>query len=184
METGDILTVLKAQSGDRAAMAELLRALQGPLLHYVGRLVAERELAAEIVQEVLFAVSHKLPALSHARLFRPWAYRIATREAFRRLKREKTHAHAPLEAVANMAGEFDENAAVDAAWLAALPDHLSAVSPASRAVLMLHYLDGMTLADITEVLDLNLGTVKSRLAYGLKLLRRRFEEPNCGEEKP
>lgn len=184
MDTGDVLTVLKAQSGDRSAMSALLRGLQTPLLRYVGRMTGERDLASEIVQETLFAISRKLGALNQPQLLRPWAYRIATRETFRRLRCEKTHAHAPLETAENVASDFDENAAVDAVWFATLPALLNEISPASRAVLVLHYIEGLTLRDITEVLDVTLGTVKSRLAYGLLLLRRRFEESHLSEEKP
>jgi RNA polymerase sigma-70 factor (ECF subfamily) len=57
-----------------------------------------------------------------------------------------------------------------------IPDLLSAVSPASRAVLILHYLEELTLSEIAEILDISVGTVKSRLAYGLSLLRRRVKK--------
>ena len=46
------------------------------------------------------------------------------------------------------------------------------VTPASRAVLALHFKEGMTLPEVAAVLDIPLGTVKSRLAYGLATLRR------------
>lgn len=49
---------------------------------------------------------------------------------------------------------------------------LDRLSPASRAVITLHYLDEMPLSEVAAVLDLNVGTVKSRLAYGLALLRK------------
>jgi RNA polymerase sigma-70 factor (ECF subfamily) len=47
-----------------------------------------------------------------------------------------------------------------------------ALSPASRAVLVLHFQEEMELAEVAAVLEIPLGTVKSRLAYGLKTLRR------------
>ncbi len=45
------------------------------------------------------------------------------------------------------------------------------VPPACRAVLVLHYTQGMTLQEVADVLGVALGTVKSRLAYGLRTLR-------------
>ena len=48
------------------------------------------------------------------------------------------------------------------------------VSPASRAVIVLHYLHEMPLAEIAEVMGVAVGTVKSRLAYGLDLMRRQL----------
>lgn len=50
------------------------------------------------------------------------------------------------------------------------------LSPASRAVLVLHFQEDMELAEVAAVLEIPLGTVKSRLAYGLKTLRRYLEE--------
>jgi RNA polymerase sigma-70 factor (ECF subfamily) len=49
---------------------------------------------------------------------------------------------------------------------------LEELSPASRAVLGLHFREGMTLVEIAAVLELPLGTVKSRLAYGLSAIRK------------
>lgn len=48
------------------------------------------------------------------------------------------------------------------------------VSPASRAVLALHFKEGLTLPEVAAVLDIPIGTVKSRLAYGLATLRRHY----------
>ena len=49
-----------------------------------------------------------------------------------------------------------------------------AISPASRAVLLLHFKEDLTLPEVAAVLDLPLGTVKSRLSYGLATLRKHF----------
>jgi RNA polymerase sigma-70 factor (ECF subfamily) len=48
------------------------------------------------------------------------------------------------------------------------------VSPASRAVIVLHYLHEMPLGEVADVLGVALGTVKSRLAYGLDCLRKQL----------
>ena len=60
--------------------------------------------------------------------------------------------------------------------IGSLPALLERVSPASRAVLALHYADDLSLDETAAVLDLHLGTVKSRLAYGLTTLRRLLGE--------
>ena len=53
---------------------------------------------------------------------------------------------------------------------------MSDVSPASRVVLLLHFQEGLSLPEIAAALELPLGTVKSRLGYGLFLLRKRLGE--------
>jgi len=57
-----------------------------------------------------------------------------------------------------------------------IPKLLSNISPASRAVLILHYLDEMSLNETAEILDISLGTAKSRLAYGLDSLRQKIKK--------
>lgn len=178
----ETLWVLRAQSGDREALDELLKTVQGPLYRYILRLAGERWLAEDILQEVFIRVYRKLGWLQDPKLFRPWAYRIASRETFRRLKRERRWAdqvrdEQMIEAVAaEPSGEE-----VSQELLRLLPRMISRVSPASRAVLILHYLDEMPLAQVAEVLGIATGTVKSRLAYGLSSLRRAIEKESGGQ---
>jgi RNA polymerase sigma-70 factor (ECF subfamily) len=52
------------------------------------------------------------------------------------------------------------------------------LSPAARAVIVLHYQHEMPLAEIADVMGVAIGTVKSRLAYGLDSLRKQMTAPN------
>jgi RNA polymerase sigma-70 factor (ECF subfamily) len=176
--------VLRAQAGDREALDELLKAVQEPLYRYILRLAGERTLAEDILQEVFIRIYRKLMWLEAPELFRPWAYRIASRETFKRLQREKrwteqVRDEAVLEAIPTEASreEFAPELAEH------LPELISRVSPASRAVLILHYLDEMSLGEVADVLGIAPGTVKSRLAYGLESLRRAFDERRAPSEK-
>ncbi|HYJ46135.1 MAG TPA: RNA polymerase sigma factor [Pyrinomonadaceae bacterium] len=169
--------VLRAQSGDREALGELLKAVQEPLYRFVLKLVGERDLAEDILQDVFIRIYRKLNWLEAPELFRPWAYRITSRETFRRLRKERrweeqVRDEAVLEAIPDTSSEerFEPE------LMEHLPELISRLSPASRAVLILHYLDEMSLAEVAEVLDIALGTAKSRLAYGLNALRRSIDE--------
>jgi RNA polymerase sigma-70 factor (ECF subfamily) len=169
--------VLRAQSGDWAALEHLLEAIQEPLYRYIFRLVGERALAEDILQEVFIRIYRKLRWLKEPELFRPWAYRIASREAFKQLKRERrlleqVSDESTLEAIPTEVPEENFGAEL----IEHLPALIARVSPASRAVLILHYLQEMPLAEVAAVLGLALGTVKSRLAYGLSVLRREINE--------
>jgi RNA polymerase sigma factor (sigma-70 family) len=62
----------------------------------------------------------------------------------------------------------------DPELLRLLPALLEQVSPASRAVLSLHYLKGMTLREVADVLEISLGAAKARLGYGLSILREKM----------
>lgn len=169
--------VLRAQSGDREALDELLKSVQEPLYRYIYRLVGESALAEDILQDVFLRIYRKLGWLNDPLLFRSWAYRIASREAFKRLKRERrwleqVRDETMLEAIPAEAPE--ENFAPE--LIEHLPTLIERVSPASRAVLILHYLQEMPLTEVAEVLGIAVGTAKSRLSYGLGIMRRAINE--------
>lgn len=169
--------VLRAQAGEREALNELLKTVQEPLYRYIYRLVGERTMAEDILQEVFILIYRKLRWLQEPSLFRPWAYRIASREAFKRLQRERRWTEqirdeSILEAVPAQAAEEDDAPEL----IEHLPLLMARVSPASRAVLILHYLHELPLSEVAGVLGIALGTAKSRLAYGLNSLRRAIGE--------
>ena len=161
--------VLRAQAGDREALDELLKLIQEPLYRYIASLVGSRALAEDILQEVFILIYRKLRWLREPEVFRPWAYRIATREAFKQLKRERRWTDSSVDETV-----LEEMPAPtsDSPTPEQISQLVEQVSPASRAVIVLHYLHEMPLGEIADVLGLALGTVKSRLAYGLGFLRK------------
>lgn len=161
--------VLRAQCDDREALELLLQHVQPSLHRYLCGLIGPTD-ADDVLQEVLVLVFRKLTWLEFPELFRPWVFRIASRAAFRHLKRERrrfVHDDAPLESVpapdARPPGDLFQQLEND-----------TTISPASRAVLVLHFQEEMSLQDVAAVLEIPLGTVKSRLAYGLTTLRKQL----------
>lgn len=167
--THEIFLVLRCQSGDREAFDQLLRSIQTRMWRYISNLAGDRDLADDILQDVFLIIYRKIGWLNDPKLFRPWAYRIATRETFRVLKkRSKWREEVLDEAIVSGHEISPTEVDIDVAML-------ERVSPASRAVLMLHYLEDLSLAETAEALDISVGTAKSRLAYGLKTLREQIQ---------
>ena len=161
------LWVLRAQYGDRDALEVLLRSVQPSLQRYLRGLVGSDD-SPDLLQDVLVLIYRKLQGLDNPEVFRPWAFRIATRAAFRHLrKRRNLPLHVGEDALDYLADPAPTP--VDGAALLSL---VGAVSPASRAVLVLHFQEEMTLVEVAAVLEIPLGTVRSRLAYGLSMLRK------------
>lgn len=167
--------VLRAQSGDREALNELLKAVQGPLYRYISSLVSQQQMAEDILQEVFIRIHRKLGWLREPELFRPWAFRVATNETFRRLKQEQRWSDQVRDEDAMKAIPAPPQREEFAPEVVErLPQLLDNLSPASRAVIVLYYLNEMSLEEVADVLVIPIGTVKSRLAYGLESLRRQL----------
>lgn len=168
--------VLRAQSGDAQALNELLKAVSEPLYRYILSVVREAHSAEDILQEVLIRIYRKLGWLKEPEMFRSWSYRIASREAFRHLKRNRRW----TEQIRDEAVLTSLTSSVSGEELAPevihqLHERVAILSPASRAVIVLHYLHEMSLDEVAAVLGISVGTVKSRLAYGLEHLRRQYK---------
>ncbi len=170
------LLVLLAQTGDRAALEQLLRESHPPLRRYITRLVGAT-LADDVLQETSLQIFRKLAYLREPAVFRPWSFRIATRMAFSHLKR--AHRWQPLEEANPKDLTFpgpDPGEADDDAFLTML----DRVSPASRAVLLLRYQHDLSMEETAAILEIPVGTVKSRLHYGVTHLRKHL----TSERKP
>jgi RNA polymerase sigma-70 factor, ECF subfamily len=149
--------------------------VQQPVFSYLLRLTGDRSLSKDILQEVFLLIFRNLHSLHNPDLFKAWVFRIASREAFRQLKKRHKEVYEPIEGhtIADSLIETSLGAEIDERQ-EQLPDLLHGLSPGSRAVLLLHFQEGMKLHEIAEALDLPLGTVKSRLAYGLNALRSKI----------
>jgi RNA polymerase sigma-70 factor (ECF subfamily) len=161
--------VIRAQCGERDALERLLRSVQPALHRYVRRLIGDSH-ADDVVQDVLIAIARKVTWLSEPQFFRAWAFRIASRAAFDHLRRERRQGRHDSDDVVLDALPAPEPPPSQE-WLRALLDS-DLLSPASRAVIALHFQEELTLAEVAAVLEIPLGTAKSRLAYGLTVLRR------------
>jgi RNA polymerase sigma-70 factor, ECF subfamily len=168
--------VLQAQSGSHEALNELFRSVQEPLFRYIVSLVRDQHLAEDILQEVFIRVYRKLRWLQEPKAFRAWTYQIASREAFRYLNRERRWTDQVRdEATLTALPAPDHEREFPREMIDTLPQLVGNLSPASRAVVVLFYLHEMSLIETAAVLDIPLGTAKSRLAYGLESLRRNFK---------
>jgi RNA polymerase sigma-70 factor (ECF subfamily) len=169
------LRVARAQAGGRQELDRLLRDHQEPLYRHIRAITKDRETAFDALQNCLLLIARRLSGLRDPRWFKAWAYRIATREAVRMAKRETRirdlrEAAALVQPVEAPVPE----APFDAALLRACADRLAELPPACQIVVRLHYFEEMTFVEIAEALEIPVGTAKSRLAYGLALLRRQI----------
>jgi RNA polymerase sigma-70 factor (ECF subfamily) len=164
--TDEAWLVVRAQAGSRPHLERLIEAAQQFLEPRLASLIGDAADVDDVLQDVLFLICRRVGSLKDARLFRPWAHRIAIRSAWKAIHRRHRDqgriAEVELDDIPDPGSRPNDSA---------LLELLHRVSPASRVVMTLHYIDSLTLEAIASELGLAPGTVKSRLAYGLKQLR-------------
>jgi RNA polymerase sigma-70 factor (ECF subfamily) len=166
--------VLRAQCNDREALESLLRAVQPALYRYLCELVGAFH-ADDVLQDVLIIIIRKLAWLRTPELFRHWAYRIASRAAFRHLNKERRRPEQVQDESVSLEHLPEPAGHPSAETLEGLLD-TDSIPAASRAVLALHFRHELTLPEVAAVLAIPLGTVKSRLASGLAALRNEINK--------
>lgn len=165
----DELLAIRCQLGEPDALNELVERWHEPLWRYVRRMTGDDDAAAESLQDTWLRVLRGLPVLRDPKSIRPWLFGIARRVLMDRLRR----AYAEPESVDL---EADEISAADSSdelreELHAMYDALGKIPVIEREVLVLFYLEELSLSQVADVLTLPIGTVKSRLFRARRLLR-------------
>ena len=166
--------VARMAGGDRTALAELY-AHEGPaLLSYLRLFTADRELAEEIVQDTFLAAWRGAAEFAGRASARSWLFAIARRRVAEALHRPRLRA-IPEDSAGLGELPSDEPGPEDLAIAAATRQELAAaltqLSPVHREALELTFRHGLSYPELSEVLGIPLGTVKSRLTYAKRALR-------------
>ena len=162
--------VAAAQSGDRAALDTLLRR-HLDLIHAVcSRLAGNPADAADATQEALIAIVRGLPRFDRRAAPRTWMYRVATNACLDELRRRGRRPRLGLDDA--MAERPDPSPPVDRSVTdrLTLDDALARLPEEFRVAVVLRDVQGMDYAQIAEVLQIPIGTVRSRIARGRKAL--------------
>ena len=162
--------VAAAQAGDRAALDALLRR-HVDLIHAVcSRLAGNPADAADATQEALIAIVRGLPRFDRRAAPRTWMYRVATNACLDELRRRGRRPRLGLDEA--MAERPDPAPPVDRTVTdrLTLDDALARLPDEFRVAVVLRDVQGMDYAQIAEVLDIPIGTVRSRIARGRQAL--------------
>jgi len=183
----DTVLVGQSQQGDSAAMERLILKYQNRIYNVILRMCANADDAAELTQDTFVKVIENIETFQGRSGFYTWAFRIAVNLTLNYCKRNVKLAFRSLDADDDerngrgkrLLKEFlDDEKVPDPAQVAASRElwqiavkALMKLDDAQRAVIVLRDIEGMNYAQIAEVLDAELGTVKSRLSRARSNLR-------------
>lgn len=168
--------VSAARGGDQRAFEKLVRLYEKRVLALTQRMCRNPEDAAEAAQEAFFAAWQGLKSFRGESSFSTWIYRLASNACVDLLRREGRR----QAAVSLDDEELDIPASIPSPQEEAerrelgerIEEGLRALPPEYRAVLVLREIHQLRYEEIAVVLELDVGTVKSRISRGRKRLRR------------
>lgn len=170
----DEYLVLSAQAGSREAFTQLARRWTPKLKAFAARMLAETEVANDVVQEVWISAWRGLASLDDPARWRAWLYAIAHRKCADAL-RVKYRGRRLQEALAPEANESSGDEAARADVLLDLTQAMARLPSEQRVALSLYFGEEMSVAEIAEATGAPTGTVKSRLFAARQALRGNLE---------
>jgi RNA polymerase sigma-70 factor, ECF subfamily len=188
IRTEDAALVADLKAGSEDAFAILIAQYHQPLYSLIARSLNDPTDAADITQEVFIKVFRSIRGFNGESSLRTWLYRIALHEAsnqrrwWSRHKKQEITIDSPCEseedgsafsisAVLADTGDSPYDHAAQAEVRERVESALRQLPEAFRSVVILREIEGFAYEEIAEILDVNLGTVKSRLTRGRSALR-------------
>lgn len=172
----DELLVVLVQQGDRSALERLHRRWNGRLARAARRYTGDSELARDLAQECWLAIWRGIGSLRNPARFRSFAFAILHRRGADHLRRT-IRQRETVEAIAQ--GDPAEPATQDDAL--SIQGAFAALPPDQRLAAHLHFVEGLTLAEIAEVQSIPTGTAKSRLFHARRKLKAALNPDTEGE---
>jgi RNA polymerase sigma-70 factor, ECF subfamily len=162
--------VERAQSGDHEAFSELARAAFARLVGAAKLILRDDDRAQDAVQEALVLAWKHVRALRDPGAWDAWLYRLTVRACYRVARTSRRHEVVELQ-VEPAAEPADHDFTGALAERDRLGRELGRLPVEQRAVMVLHFYLDLPLTDAADVLDIPVGTAKSRLHRGLDTLR-------------
>jgi RNA polymerase sigma-70 factor (ECF subfamily) len=167
--------IKRAQAGDAAALEALLKRHAPDVTRIAHRLLGPSADLEDVVQEALFQIARALPRFEQRSKLSTWLYRVVANVVRMHLRHKAARPALELTEPSQIdqrvvLSATPEQHAQQSEDLRALYRRLDALSEKKRSVLVLHDLEGLPAAEIAEVLEIPLLTVRTRLFYARKEL--------------
>ena len=169
--------ILQLQGGSLEALGELYDRYQSMVYRTALVITNDPSSAEDLLQDVFLRLHRFADHVDSQRPIEPWLYRMTTNLAYTYVKRSRRWL-GPLEdfaewLVGNEKQNPHENAEYNDDWQQ-VQKAISSLALPQRLVVVLYYLNDLSLQEISDILDVPVGTVKSRLHYGRETLKKKL----------
>ncbi len=184
MEFVEKRLVERAKRGDREAFAELIEMYKDKIYQLAYRMVGNRQEAEDIAQETFLRVFANLQMYDSSYKFSTWIYRIATNLCIDRGRKKKADFSLDEEAEGTTGLDWHsrlssqekspEDQLVTKELQETVQEALSGLAPKYRSIMILRYIEDLSLQEISEILKLPVTTIKTRIHRGREALRAKL----------
>jgi RNA polymerase sigma-70 factor, ECF subfamily len=171
--------------GDQSAFAELVELYKDKVFQICFRMLGNRHEAEDIAQEAFIRAYVNIETFNQKRKFSTWLFRIATNLCIDRIRKKKPDYYLDAE-VAGTDGltmysqvaadvQMPEDEVENMELQETIQKEISKLPEKYRSVIVLKYIEELPLQEISEILDMPLGTVKTRVHRGREALRKQLK---------
>jgi len=171
--------VIRIRDGDLEALGELYERYKSLVYRTALAITFDERAAEDILQDVFLRAYSYADRLDETVMLGPWLYRVTVNTAYtwtNRVKRWLYLLQDTLDRLVSSSQWYPEATAEEQEWQQMIQRVIDALPPHHRVVIVLHYLEGLSLKEIAHVTDVPEGTVKSRLHYARGKLKKAIRE--------
>ena len=172
--------VSDALSGNEDSYKKLMGKYDRPIFFHIRKMIKEQEMVEDLVQEVFIKAFKNLETYSNEYAFSTWLYRIATNHTIDYLRKKKVQTFSINDPIRTKDGDMevqlpDETFATDSALIKKqrktfVQNAISDLPEKYRMVIQMRHMEELSYQEISEELDLPLGTVKAHIFRARELL--------------
>ncbi|WP_066188924.1 MULTISPECIES: RNA polymerase sigma factor SigW [Gracilibacillus] len=176
--------IKQVKKGDQTAFEDIVAYYQNRVFAICFRMVGNKQEAEDIAQEAFIRAYYNIESFDENRKFSTWLYRIATNLTIDKLRKKKPDYYLDAEIKGsdglNLYGQLasDQPLPEEEVESLEIQSHIQkeimALPAKYRSVIALRFLDELSLKEISEVLEMPVGTVKTRIHRGREALRKRL----------
>jgi RNA polymerase sigma-70 factor (ECF subfamily) len=176
--------IQRAKNGDRNAFAELVDLYKDKVYHVSYRMLGNRQEAEDVAQETFLRVYTNLDNYDPQYKFSTWIYRIASNLSIDILRKRKKNLSidAEVSGAEGMdwherladTGKGPEEEVLTDELQEEVQDAIMELNPKYRAVMLLRYIEDLSLQEISEAIQLPISTIKTRIHRGREALRKKL----------
>lgn len=176
--------ITQVKSGDQQAFAELVELYKDKVYQISYRMVGNSHEAQDIAQEAFLRAYTNIHSYDTNRKFSTWLFRIVTNLSIDRLRKKKPdyYLDAQIEGTDGLTAysqiaadqELPEEQVVTFEMQEWIQQEILQLPPKYRSAIILKYIEDLSLKEISEILDLPVATVKTRIHRGREALRKKL----------